>query len=203
MKRAIPIISIVCAAAAGLLVGARPGSAQEASRYPYDPVCPWGRLSNGKGMLVRCIAEGEARALPEKGTAPAPLPSASSTPAPSASAEAPPGDPQKLFVLRGISVTADEGTLPGAEKKLSAGRDKFLECLGKHGGLEKNEGEAHVRFLVSARGRAEGVSVKKRVGLSAAAADCIAHVVDRRPVGNPAAPMMGATAVVRVAKQKI
>ncbi|MCK6532337.1 MAG: hypothetical protein L6Q84_05125 [Polyangiaceae bacterium] len=204
MRRVIPIVSVMCAAAAGLLVGARPGSAQEASRYPYDPVCPWGRLSNGKGMLVRCIAEGEARALPEKGTSPPPpaAPSASAPPAPSASADPPPADPLKAFALRGITVTADEGKLPAAEKKLAQGKDKILECVGKHGGLEKNEGEAHVRFLVSARGRAEGVSVKKRVGMSAAAADCIAHVVDRRWVGEPPAPMVGGTAVIRVGKQK-
>src|SRR5256885_3180888 len=32
-------------------------------RYPYDPACPWGRISNGKGMILRCVTEGEAQAL--------------------------------------------------------------------------------------------------------------------------------------------
>lgn len=224
MNKLTLLVGIVAASAVGVLLGARPGAAQEASRYPYDPVCPWGRLSNGKGMLVRCISQEEAAALPApsakgKPAAPsataagpsasasasassAPAASASAAPAPSASAEPPPEDPHKLYTLKGITVTADEGKLPGAEKKLSQGKDKMLECLGKHGGIEKPEGEAHVRFLVSARGRAEGVSVQKRVAISAAAADCIAHVVDRRHVGTPESQMVGATAVIRLGRLK-
>lgn len=205
MNKSIPFVSVFLTVAAGLFVGARPGVAQEASRYPYDPVCAWGRVSNGKGMLVRCITESEARALPAKLAAPTapPAPSASAPPTPSGSAapSAPAVEPQK-FSLSSITVVADDGSLPGADKKLALGKDKMLECLGKHGGLEKPEGEVQVRFLVSARGRAEGVSVHKRVGMSAAAASCIAHVVDRRSVGNPAATMLGATAVIRVSKQK-
>jgi hypothetical protein len=47
--------------------------------------------------------------------------------------------------------------------------------------------------LVRERGRAEGVSVAKSKGMSAEAARCIADVVDRRYVGYPAAPIVGAT----------
>lgn len=213
MRRTATLLGVVGAAAVGMLLGARPGVAQEASRYPYDPVCPWGRLSNGKGMLVRCISQEEAAALPAGAKPPtkpgasasaAPGPSASAAPSASAGAEAPPPaeDPLKTYALKGISVTPDEGKLPAAEKKLALGKDKMLECLGKHGGLDKPEGEAHVRFLVSARGRAEGVSVQKRVAMSAAAADCIAHVVDRRIVGTPESQMVGATAVIRLARLK-
>src|SRR3954466_13119185 len=32
-------------------------------RYPYDPACPWGRIGNGKGLIVRCLSEAEAQAL--------------------------------------------------------------------------------------------------------------------------------------------
>ncbi|MBK7579717.1 MAG: hypothetical protein IPI67_05850 [Myxococcales bacterium] len=213
MKKTLVVVSVVGAAALGTLLGTAPLSAQETSRYPYDPACPWGRLSNGRGMLVRCITRDEATSLPAAGTAKPQKPSASASAAPSAPpsasvapsaapSEEPPVDPQKAFALRSIVVTPDEGALPTAEKKLMLGRDKMLECLGKHGGLDKPEAEAQVRFLVSARGRAEGVSVKKYVGMSAAAADCIAHVVDRRLVGTPAAQMMGATAAIRVVKQK-
>ncbi len=210
MRRTATLLGVVGAAAVGMLLGARPGVAQEASRYPYDPVCPWGRLSNGKGMLVRCISQEESASLPAgtKAIKPAaaasaaPAPSASVAPSASASAEAPAEDPLKTYALKDISVTPDEGKLPAAEKKLALGKDKMLECVGKHGGLEKLEGEAHVRFLVSARGRAEGVSVQKRVAMSAAAADCIAHVVDRRIVGTPESQMVGATAVIRLARLK-
>src|SRR3954468_15538548 len=54
-------------------------------RYPYDPACPWGRIGNGKGLIVRCLTEAEAQAL-RAGTAPAP--SASALPAASTSASA-------------------------------------------------------------------------------------------------------------------
>jgi hypothetical protein len=36
------------------------------------------------------------------------------------------------------------------------------------------------------------VTVKERTGLSLAAAKCVANVVDRRFVGYPAAPIVGA-----------
>ena len=206
MNKSIPLLSVFLTAAVGLLVGARPSVAQEASRYPYDPVCAWGRVSNGRGMLVRCLSEGEARALPAKLAAPSlpPAPSASAPPAPSGSAApaVPVVDSQKAFSLVSIAVAADTGNLPAAAKKLALGKEKIRECLGTPGGLDKPEGGVHVRFLVSARGRAEGVSVHKRVGMSDGAATCIAHVVDRRAVGNPAATMVGATALIRVSKQK-
>ena len=39
------------------------GESQDAlvRRYPYDPACPWGRVSNGKGMIVRCVNESRAK----------------------------------------------------------------------------------------------------------------------------------------------
>jgi hypothetical protein len=195
-------LATVIVIGSGVVLLARPGSAQEASRYPYDPVCPWGRLSNGKGMLVRCISHDEANGLAAATKASAKPGASAAPPAPSGSAatEVPEADPEKLFALKSVTVTADEGTLPLAEKKLRAPKDKYLECLGKNGGLEKSDGEAQVRFLASSRGRAEGVSVHKRVGMSEAAAKCIANVVDRRPVGTPAAPMVGATAVIKFSR---
>ena len=54
-----------------------------------------------------------------------------------------------------------------------------------------------MRFLVRARGRAEGVSVSKRVGVTPEAARCVAEVVDRRPVGTPDVPMVGATVIIK------
>ena len=38
-------------------------------RYPFDPACPWGRIADGKGMLVRCIDERESRTLAKAGAA--------------------------------------------------------------------------------------------------------------------------------------
>jgi len=166
------------------------------SRYPYDPACPWGRISNGKGMIVRCITRPEAEQLYAR-TSP---PTGSGAPAASAagSAAVPPPADQALAVQVG-PVQVDEGKLPEAEKKLSAPKDRYAECVAKMGGLSGPSGEVHVRFLVRARGRAEGVSVAKRVGVSPEAARCVAEVVDRRLVGIPEAPMVGATVIIKFA----
>ena len=53
-------------------------------RYPYDPACPWGRIGNGKGLIVRCLSEAEAQTL-RAGTVAA-LPASTASAAPSASA---------------------------------------------------------------------------------------------------------------------
>jgi hypothetical protein len=99
------------------------------------------------------------------------------------------------------SVTADEGELPIARRKLRTPRDKYARCVSDNGGLSAEVGEVTVRFLVRERGRAEGTNVEKRQGVGEAAAKCIAGVVDRRPVGTPEAPVVGATAVFRVTRQ--
>ncbi|MEZ4220352.1 MAG: hypothetical protein R3B13_05425 [Polyangiaceae bacterium] len=187
--------SLLVLAAGGLVAAiasvprAADADPSKASRYPYDPVCDWGRVSNGKGMLVRCLSQAEAASL-ASGAAPTPTASASATPSSST--------PLKADV---VGVTADEGDLPGAQKKLREANAKYAECVEKEGGLSATRGEVHVRFLVRARGRAEGVSVAKRVGVSESAARCVAHVVDRRWVGTPAAPIVGGTAVIRLEKR--
>jgi hypothetical protein len=175
-------------------------TADSTSRYPYDPACPWGRISNGKGMLVRCITRPEAEELYARTTAPPAAPPGSAAPSGSAApgAPVPPATDQALRVQVG-PVQVDEGKLPEAEKKLSAPKDRYAECVAKMGGLSGPSGEVHVRFLVRARGRAEGVSVSKRVGVSPEAARCVAEVVDRRLVGIPEAPMVGATVIVKFA----
>src|SRR5690606_20606144 len=53
-----------------VLPAAALATGDKASRYPFDPVCPWGRLSNGKGMIHRCITEDEARTLAESAEIP-------------------------------------------------------------------------------------------------------------------------------------
>lgn len=195
-------------------------------RYPYDPACPWGRIGNGKGLIVRCLTEQEAQGL-RTGT----LPLANSTALPATSASAPPAvapttsasaaaatpppseepaetEPatpaptptpsnEKLEITVG-PVTADTGTL--GIGKLGAARDKYMKCVNDNGGLKEASGEVHVRFMLRQKGRAEGVSVAKRSGVSAEAARCVSEVVDRRYVGVPAEPMVGATVVIKFVK---
>jgi hypothetical protein len=170
----------------------------DASRYPYDPVCAWGRLANGKGMLVRCITHEEATNL-AKNKPLVPVPGKPTTPEASASTsatpDAPAADANVVASIAGVS--ADQGQLPLAAKKLSVARDKFAECVKNNGGLSHASGEVKVRFLVRGRGRAEGVSVQKRVGVSSPGARCVANVVDRRFVGVPESPLVGASVTVK------
>jgi hypothetical protein len=189
-------------------------------RYPYDPACPWGRISNGKGLIVRCLSEAEAQGL-RSGTLASPgalppasaaissapssvAPPSSAAPTPSAAEEvaepdagAPAPNTDQLEITVG-PVTADTGTL--GIGKLGAARDRYLKCVADNGGLKDRSGEVHVRFMLRQRGRAEGVSVAKRSGVSADAARCVSEVVDRRYVGVPAEPMVGATVVIKFVK---
>jgi hypothetical protein len=95
-------------------------------------------------------------------------------------------------------VTADKGELPVG--KLGAPKDRYAKCVEDNGGLKADTGEVHVRFLVRSKGIAEGVSVQKRFNVGSEAARCIAEVVDRRHVGVPEEPLVGATVVVKIAR---
>src|SRR5690606_24412817 len=90
------------------------------ARYPYDPACSWGRIANGKGMLVRCLTEQEAVAL-VKGQPPAPVagkpeaaPEEKPTKPEPEPTESPARQDKPLKVVVG-PITADKG-------KLSIGR---------------------------------------------------------------------------------
>jgi len=179
-------------------------------RYPYDPACPWGRLANGKGTVVRCLSEQEATQLPAALAVPLPPapaaapvgPAASTppgTPAPAASApEAAVTRTGRLEVTVG-PVIADKGEL--GVGKLGAPKDRYQKCIEDNGGLRGASGELHVRFLVRSKGIAEGVSVQKRINLSQEAARCVADVVDRRYVGVPDEPLVGATLVLKITER--
>ena len=66
--------------------------AEPALRYPFDPVCPWGRVADGRGLLVRCLDAAEARRL---GAARSSAPAASPAPAAAAPVTAPPAAPPR------------------------------------------------------------------------------------------------------------
>jgi hypothetical protein len=188
-----------------LTVVAAVASAQSVkARYPYDPACAWGRIGNGKGMLVRCLSEQEAVAL-VKGTAPVPVKaeSAASDKAPEqgAASDKPASEETHSGPLRVEvgPITADKGTL--SVGRLHLPKDRYAKCVEDNGGLEGNEGEVLVRFLVRGEvSRAEGVSVSKRRNMSKEAAKCVADVVDRRQVGTPDSPMVGATLTIKFSR---
>jgi hypothetical protein len=181
-------------------------------RYPYDPACPWGRIADGNGMMVRCLEPNEAKQLlalqgsakaAESGPAAqppvaAPPPVASAPTAPDAAANK---AGTKVVVESVGPAVADAGDLPLAGSKLGLAKDKYVQCVNQNGGLSSKQAKVVVRFLVRERGRAEGVSVKSHSGMSAAAAQCIAEVVNLRYVGYPAAPIVGATIPVVLSAQ--
>ena len=209
--------------------GASPARAAEGEqRYPYDPVCPWGRVADGRGMLVRCLKQDEVTALITPAAAPQNAEMADSKPAAAAAVDAPIKDStakdatakdavakdavakdavvkpaREVFVDKVGPIVVNTGELPLAVKKLSEPKDRYLDCVSKNGGMQGDSAEVQVRFLVRERSRAEGVSVAKSKGISAEAARCIADVVDRRYVGYPAAPIVGATLpIVLTARSK-
>jgi hypothetical protein len=185
-------------------------------RYPYDPACPWGRVADGNGMMVRCLDPNEAKQLLSmQGTTrpsdvaaqPSPQPlaspnSAQQAPVPPVGSEVGSGKLGSRVVVDSVGpAVADAGDLPLAGSKLSLAKDKFVQCVGQNGGLTSKQAKVVVRFLVRERGRAEGVSVKSHSGMSAPAAQCIAEVVNLRYVGYPAAPIVGATIPVVLSAQ--
>jgi hypothetical protein len=206
------LIGLAAALAVGTL-GAL-GSAAEPDRS-VDSTCPWGRLADGKGKLLRCLTRDEAlrlREVPPPVAPPTPGPTEVLAPLPSPPV-APPVEPapqpepgalpmESLLVVEVGPVVADEGALPEALKSLKKAKERYTECVDRNGGLTAERGDVELRFLVQGKGRAEGVSVRKRHGLGEAAAKCVADVVDRRYVGYPEAPAVGATVVVTVTKKK-
>src|SRR5688572_20577819 len=73
-RRSHVFYAMTVIAGLALLAASRGGAqAEVAPRYPFDPLCPWGRISDGHGMLVRCLAPAEATALVQGPQASAPL----------------------------------------------------------------------------------------------------------------------------------
>lgn len=179
----------------------RAALSEPAARFPYDPVCAWGRVADGRGLIVRCLEQNEAvRLVSASAVAPTPANAGSTAATPAAQSAKPPvaaaaaAQPGRRVAVTEVGpARADTGELPEAAPQLRRASDRYVRCVEDNGGLEAASGLVTVRFLVRERGRAEGVAVKERRGVSVAAAKCIADVVDRRYVGYPAAPIVGAT----------
>jgi hypothetical protein len=201
-------ISLLVFGAVGLGAAAALSESAESllRRYPFDPACPWGRLANGKGSVVRCLAESEAAGL-AAATPPTGTPAATGSAAPVATGSAAPTEEApdeskqagRLVISVG-PVIADKGDL--GVGKLGAPKDRYAKCVEDNGGMKGDSGEVHVRFLVRSKGIAEGVSVQKRFNVGSEAARCIAEIVDRRHVGVPDQPLVGATLIVKIARAR-
>lgn len=169
------------------------------ARYPYDPACPWGRLSNGQGMLSRCLSEAEATNVHSGQVQSTPAPQECPCPTAGEPEKKPEDEPAEAeekkaneeFDLNVGPIEADQGDITIG--RLGVPLDRYRSCVTENGGLTDDSAQVVVKFLVRGeRVRAEGVSVASSKGVSRAAADCIAFVVDRRKVGVPSAPLTGA-----------
>jgi hypothetical protein len=161
-------------------------------------------------MLIRCLEPSEASVLLQSVAHP-PSGEAGSSEAGRSEAESSGSkqqasestkSKQRIAVSNVGPAQADTGELPLAAKKLGVPKDRYVECIRKNGGLTADTARVVVRFLVRERGRAEGVTVKSKQGMSTEAAACIADVVDRRYVGYPAAPIVGATLPIELSVQR-
>jgi len=166
------------------------------ARYPYDPACQWGRLSNGKGMLHRCLSEKEASDF----AATQPLRTTGVAPKPKAEPDAKDTDAKEPAESPNLpqSLEVSVGPIEAADGEITLGRlglpvDRYKSCILDNGGLKNQTASLVVKFLVRAEEeRAEGAGVESFQGLSEKAARCVAEVVDRRKVGSPSAAMTGA-----------
>lgn len=163
----------------------------QGTKYPFDPACSWGRLSNGKGMFHRCISEQEARRLAKAGK------KAATKKQNEEDGDRGKGEPtDKKALPKDFDLTV--GPISAEEGEITVGRldipmDRYRKCIDDSGGLTGKSAKVVVKFLVRAeRVRAEGVSVASYENVSSAAAECIAAVVDRRQVGVPSVPLTAA-----------
>src|SRR5690606_15496267 len=157
-----------------VLPAAALATGDQASRYPFDPVCPWGRLSNGKGMLHRCISEDEARTIAttkKEGPKEAPLEASRGK----AESVQPSSPPARNYDLTVGPISAEEGEITVG--RLDVPMDLYKKCVDENGGLKEASGQVVVKFLVRAeRLRAEAASVDSFEHVTTKAAECIAAV---------------------------
>jgi hypothetical protein len=156
--------------------------------------------SGGGAPAQSGVAGAPAQGNAGKGTAGQGTAGQGTVPAGSGVFPGPPGAEQRLTVSAVGPTVPDTGELPLADKKLGAPKDRYIECVTKNGGLSSAKARVVLRFLVRERGRAEGVEIKSFAGLSKPAAQCIADVVDRRYVGYPSAPLVGATLPIELSQ---
>ncbi|MFO0760329.1 MAG: hypothetical protein U0359_27860 [Byssovorax sp.] len=160
------------------------------------PRCPYGELNDPHRGFVRCLLPDERDAgwLPPPSQEPphddaGAAPNAPDAAAPDAGKEPPAAPPQ---VEIGAPVF-ENGSVPKVEKMLNAASADIGKCVAEHGGLTGSAGTLKVQFLVRSRGRAEGVEVLTRKGLSPEAASCVRLLFKNKAVGAPTADPVGVT----------
>jgi len=85
----------------------------------------------------------------------------------------------------------ENGEVTRVDKALSSITSGVGKCIADNGGLSGVSGSMTVSFLVRVRGRAEGVEVSKRKGVSAEAGECIRKLLKNKAIGAPSADPVG------------
>jgi outer membrane biosynthesis protein TonB len=81
--------------------------------------------------------------------------------------------------------------VPDATKFLEKMSKVAAQCVADHGGLSGAKGEMKVQFLVTVRGKAEGVEVLSSKGVTELAAKCVRDAIREKSVGMPTADPTG------------
>lgn len=110
--------------------------------------------------------------------------------------EAPPKEEPKPAVPPTVTLSEPEfinGDVPAVTNILKKTLGDVAKCVVDHGGLENEEGGLKVQFLVRGRGKAEGVEVLKRHGVSKDAGRCVQALLKNKWVGMPSQDPTGVT----------
>ena len=141
-----------------------------------DGLCPWGRLGDGHGMLVRCLTSDEARSLAK---------SANGDTGTGGAAAMVPSEERSAIEAIVNSVVFEGEHIASAKPNLASLAPDYQSCVARHGGLRRDSGELRIRFHIDSRGLARDASVSRRRVVSIQAAHCVAGIINHRFVGVP------------------
>ena len=141
-----------------------------------DGLCPWGRLGDGHGLLVRCLTWDEARSLAK---------SANGDTGTGGAAPMVPSEERSAIEAIVNSVVFEGEHIASAKPNLASLAPDYQSCVARHGGLRRDSGELRIRFHIDSRGLARDASVSRRRVVSIQAAHCVAGIINHRFVGVP------------------
>jgi len=154
-----------------------------------DPLCPWGRLSDGHGKLVRCMLSDETHSVTQNSsreTAARSVPTRTETPS---------------DVTAAVTSVVFEGeSIASAKQNFASAVPDYQTCVANNGGLRHGAAEVRIRFHVDAHGLARDASVSRRRFISVQAARCISRVVTHHLVGPPKSKSTVGTLLIQFTK---
>ena len=139
-----------------------------------DQLCPWGRLSDGHGKLVRCLLSDETHSVAQN-----------SSREPAARAATTRSEATSEITATVSSVVFEGESIASAKQNFATAVPDYETCVANNGGLRHATAEVRIRFHVDTHGLAREASVSRRRFISVQAARCISRVVTHHLVGPP------------------